>query len=143
VLDAYSGSGALGFEALSRGAREVVFIEADAAVVRLLRESAAGLDVARRCRIHHGRVLELMAGGKVPGRFELILADPPYATDEVGVFLNRAASLLAPDGVVVLEGDLHAEPVADAPPGLCRLRTARYGSNRLEFFGTREADASG
>jgi 16S rRNA (guanine966-N2)-methyltransferase len=134
VLDAYSGSGALGFEALSRGAREVVFIDSGPGVVRALRRSAGDLAVAARCRILQGRVLDLLGRPGASGPFDLILADPPYAAGESGRFLSRAAGLIAPDGLLVLERDLHAPAPEGGASGLVHLRTARYGTNCLEFF---------
>ena len=60
VMDAYSGSGALGFEALSRGARSAVFLESDGSVLRTLQENAAALDLTDRCAFRHGPVEELL-----------------------------------------------------------------------------------
>jgi len=87
VLDAYSGSGALGFEALSREAAEVVFVESDPRAVRGLRETAESFGVSDRCVVIAGRVSDHLRGGAVQGQFDLILADPPYAAGDVERFL--------------------------------------------------------
>jgi len=142
VLDAYAGSGALGFEALSRGARHVTFVESDAEVARRLRRTAVELGVEADCEVLHGRVLDRLARGRVAGSFDLILADPPYSADETLEFLDRAVPWLAPDGLIVLERDLHAAPVRP-PRGLAHRRTARYGTNCLEFFSVSRGDPHG
>lgn len=134
LLDAYSGSGALGFEALSRGAGRVVFLEADRRVAASLRRTAAALGVQDRCRILVGRALELVRRGTVHGPFDLILADPPYGGGEAGSFLAPAGALLAPTGLLIVE-----RPATEASlecPGaeLESVRRAVYGSTRLEFF---------
>lgn len=132
VLDAYAGSGALGFEALSRGAAWVEFVEADPTAFRLLVRNAAALGVTDRCATHRGRVLELLTHGSLPGPFTLILADPPYASAEATRFLEAAACHLAPGGLLVLERESRGGPVGcDA---LCRTRTATYGRCSFDFF---------
>ena len=134
LLDAYSGSGALGFEALSRGARGVVFIESDRAVLAVLRQTAAALGLEGRCRVLGGRVLELLGRGAAPGPYDLILADPPYAGAEACPFLASAAGLLRPSGLLVLERPTRASPVAPPAGRLGLVRQARYGSSTLQFF---------
>jgi 16S rRNA (guanine966-N2)-methyltransferase len=74
VLDAFSGSGALGFEALSRGARSVLFVESDPHVLATLRENARALAVEGRCSSVRGAALETLDGPGC-GPFDLILAD--------------------------------------------------------------------
>lgn len=134
LLDAYSGSGALGFEALSRGARAVVFIESDRAVLRALRETAAALGLEGRCTVLEGPVLDLLGRGAAPGPYDLILADPPYAGDEAGPFLELAARLLRPSGLLVLERPTRARPLVPPSGRLERVRQAGYGSSTLQFF---------
>jgi 16S rRNA (guanine966-N2)-methyltransferase len=137
VLDAYAGSGALGFEALSRGASRATLVEADGRALATMRESAVRLGLEGRVVLCHGRVLELLGRGAIAGPFDLILADPPYDTPERGPFLDLARRLLAQDGRLVLERDRGQE--AAASPALERLRTARYGRTCLDFYGVRRA----
>ncbi len=134
VLDAYAGSGALGFEALSRGARQAVFLESDRRAWIVLRDNAASLRVGERCTILRGCVLELIRGAKLQGPFDLVLADPPYATDDAVAFLPLAAGLVAADGQIVVEREARSAPLVAAGSGLERCRTASYGRCRLEFF---------
>src|SRR5690348_3512202 len=83
VADLYAGSGALGLEALSRGAAEVVFVESGPRVLPVLRKNLAAVGLPG-ARVISGPVSGVVAGPP-PARFDLVLADPPYATpvDEV------------------------------------------------------------
>src|SRR3954463_16139611 len=78
VLDLYAGSGALGLEALSRGAAEVVFVESGSRVLPVLRANVASIGLPGG-RVVAGSVPTVVAG-RAPARFDLVLADPPYAT---------------------------------------------------------------
>ena len=141
VLDAYSGTGALGFEALSRGAREVTFIEADPSIARRLEENARRLGVAPRCRVRRGLVLDLIAGAAERGPFDLVFADPPYGSvAEISDFLGSATQgeVLAAGGSLVIERGSR-DPETDIP-GLERTRSQRYGSTRLDFYGRSRPD---
>ncbi len=134
VLDAYAGSGALGFEALSRGARQAVFLESDRKAWIALRANAATLRVQERCTILFGRATELIRSDAVQGPFGLVLADPPYATAEAVAFLPLAAGLVAPNGRLVLERESRRVPFVAAGSGLDHYRTASYGRCCLDFF---------
>lgn len=81
VLDLFAGSGALGLEALSRGAVSVTFVELNPASLRALRENIAALGVEQATTVHRGDALRFAErlGGQ---EFDLVLADPPYATDQ-------------------------------------------------------------
>ncbi len=127
VLDLFAGSGALGLEALSRGAASAVFVDSDREACRTI---GANLDTLRL----QGIVLcqdALRAVGSERRTFDLVLADPPYDYDltRLTAHLER---LVAPDGLLVLESSSRE----DAPdvPGL-EVRTSRkYGSARLTLF---------
>lgn len=136
VLDAYAGTGALGFEALSRGARSVTFIESDRKVLEVLIAAAAALGLSDQCRIVAGRANLLLRQGGAPGPFDLVVADPPYAEPSLNELLTALAvpGLLAPDARVVLERDAKVEPARPASSPLQRVRTARYGRTCLDFY---------
>ena len=137
VLDACAGSGALGFEALSRGAASATFIEADREVLVLLQSNARDLGVEPRCRILHGRAEVLIARGGAGGPFDLVLADPPYAEPlraPLLAALLAAGGNLAPGGRVVLERDAVSAPIPSGGDGLPLVRTARYGRTCLDFY---------
>ena len=87
MLDAFAGSGALGFEALSRGVEEAVFVEADPAAAETVRSNAEALGVLPRCRVHRGDVVSLLERGVLPGPFTLVLADPPWREEVLPTFL--------------------------------------------------------
>jgi 16S rRNA (guanine966-N2)-methyltransferase len=132
VLDAYAGTGALGLEALSRGAAAVLFVESDRVAARAIRDNAERLGVAGRCRTIAGDVLAVLARGVPGGPFDLVLADPPYAVADVGPFLRAAHAVLAPGGTVVVERDRAAAAETAGPLACARSET--YGRCRLDFY---------
>ncbi|TLW90886.1 16S rRNA (guanine(966)-N(2))-methyltransferase RsmD [Saccharomonospora piscinae] len=131
VLDLYSGSGALGLEALSRGAREAVFVEADRTAAEVLRGNIARVGLGGQVR--EGRA-ETVVAVPPPEPFDLVLADPPYAVDAetLGVVLGRLVDngWLADGALVVMERRLHDGP-PHWPDALRVLRTREYGDNAL------------
>jgi 16S rRNA (guanine966-N2)-methyltransferase len=80
VLDLFAGSGALGLEALSRGAAAAMFVELNSASLEALRANIAALGVGERATVHRGDALRF-AAGLAAGSFDVAFADPPYATD--------------------------------------------------------------
>lgn len=90
VADLFSGSGALGLEALSRGAGRAIFVEQDASALRALRANIASLDAQSRCDVRAASVLALGPAREVP---DLLLLDPPYETGAGAVALDRLARL--------------------------------------------------
>ena len=132
VLDACAGTGALGIEAISRGAAFVAFVERD----RRARGLIAGN--LRRCGVSEGyamipaeRALTRRLGASV--RFDVILADPPYDERDLGSFVGRLGPFLAGDGLLVLE---HARRRAapQSVEGLVRVRTVASGDSALAFY---------
>lgn len=105
VLDVYAGTGALGFEALSRGAEFLVCVESDGAAQRAIVANAQTLGVTRKVRLIHQRIEKALAEVRRAGPFDLILADPPW-TDidaaEAALSALILPELLASEGVVVL-----------------------------------------
>jgi 16S rRNA (guanine966-N2)-methyltransferase len=127
VIDLFAGSGALGIEALSRGARSAVFVERARAAVATLRRNLLELELARRSLVlalPTGRALARL----VPqGPFELVLADPPYDRDFPGVAeARRLLDLLAPEGRLVIERSRRAGPLP-VMPGLTVVGSRAYG----------------
>ena len=124
-LDAFAGSGALGFEAASRGASEVVLIEHDAALAHSLRASQVRLR-AETVQVACADALAWMARC-APGRFELILLDPPFdASALLPAALAAAAPLVADGGLLYVEA---AQALAEAalPTGYVIWRQGRAG----------------
>ena len=134
VLDLYAGSGALGLEALSRGAGSVVFVESSPGVLPVLKENLATVDLPGG-RVVAGSV-PTVVGGAPPARFDLVLADPPYATpvEEVLGVLERLSQngWLAPEAVLVVERSSRDEPF-EWPTPLVGLRDRRYGEAVLRY----------
>jgi 16S rRNA (guanine966-N2)-methyltransferase len=134
VLDLYAGSGALGLEALSRGAAEVVFVESGPRVLPVLRRNLATVGLPGG-RVVAGSVPTVVAG-PAPARFDLVLADPPYATPAAEVLAVLRALVtgewLAPDAVLVVERSSR-EPPWEWPTPLAALRDRRYGEAVLRY----------
>ncbi len=123
VLDLCAGSGALGLEALSRGARAVTFVDRDPRSLRVLSENIATLGVSDRCRVVRQEALAALENLRGQ-RFDLVLADPPYQSDlaERLVTLFRETPFAAilsveHDSALALEGD----------------ETRRYGNSAITF----------
>jgi 16S rRNA (guanine966-N2)-methyltransferase len=102
VADLFAGSGALGLEALSRGAANCLFVEQDAAAIRALRANIAALRAQARAAVQAGSVLSLAPARKP---YDLLLIDPPYGSGAGAVALDRLTRLgwIGPATVIVLE----------------------------------------
>ena len=135
VLDLYAGTGALGFEAASRGARRVVFVESNRGLVLGLRRSAEALGIEGGTRVVAGRVEDVLEAGTLQGAFDVVLADPPYGGVDPTELAGRVdrAGILRHDGVLVVEGPRGDAP-APADTRLSLVRSARYGGTSLSFF---------
>ena len=135
VLDLYAGTGALGFEALSRGATAVVFVEATPRIAATIRRSAETLGVAPEIRVVVGRVEEVLDRSKLGGPFEIILADPPYRKEARTGLVEAVDSgrVLALHGTLIVERETRS-PAPDGTAGLRLVRTAKYGRSSLDFF---------
>ncbi|MEN8143363.1 MAG: 16S rRNA (guanine(966)-N(2))-methyltransferase RsmD [Gemmatimonadota bacterium] len=93
VLDLYAGTGALGIEALSRGAREATFVEQDAAISRALRRTVEDLGLSQRCTIRRESVQTFLARlSRTASDFDIVLADPPYGTGAAVALADRFRS---------------------------------------------------
>jgi 16S rRNA (guanine966-N2)-methyltransferase len=123
VLDAFAGSGALGFEAASRGAAQVLLLERDPALVASLKSTQQRLK-ADAVAVQGADAMAWMARS-APGRFELVLLDPPFDAGLSAKAVALAQPLLAPGGWLYLEA---AEPLTELPPGLHEHRRLRAGA---------------
>ncbi|MBP6252092.1 MAG: 16S rRNA (guanine(966)-N(2))-methyltransferase RsmD [Rubrivivax sp.] len=129
VLDAFAGSGALGFEAASRGAAEVLLLERDAALARSLHAVKARLQ-ATAVQV---RSLDAVAwmGREAPARFELVLLDPPFEADLSAAAVAAALPLLVSGGWLYLEA---AQPLAPLPVGLRLHRHLKAGAVHAQLL---------
>jgi len=123
-LDLFAGSGALGFEALSRGAGSVVMVENSTVALRALRENATKLS-AENATIVRGDALEFARGAR--SRFDVVFVDPPYRLGLQAAALGLVAGLLVEDGRVYVESDAVIEPSG----GWAVVKHARAG--RVHF----------
>ncbi|MFN3865823.1 MAG: 16S rRNA (guanine(966)-N(2))-methyltransferase RsmD [Demequina sp.] len=132
VLDLYAGSGALGLEALSRGATSATFVEAAGSAARVIATNARDLGVTDRSRVIKERALPFLT--RSTDQWDLALLDPPYdiAGDDLAAVLSALAPRLAPDAVVVLEWATRA-PVVSWPEGLDVERERDYGDTRVRW----------
>ena len=137
VLDAYAGTGALGLEALSRGAASVTFVETARAMLKVLDANIAACGADEACMIVRGDFLAVGAkagdASMIPGSFDLVLLDPPYDAARVPEILTTAAGLVAPGGRLVYE---HARrrPSPDRAGDLVRDRVLEAGDSALSFY---------
>jgi 16S rRNA (guanine966-N2)-methyltransferase len=132
VLDLYAGSGALGLEALSRGAFHCVLVENSPKALAVIRHNIAGLDLAASCGLIKGDVARSAAVLAEKGPFDLILADPPYETGQVDVVTAEASGWLDRDGVLIIEHSPHERPNLTKVLDLFDHRA--YGQTELSFI---------
>jgi 16S rRNA (guanine(966)-N(2))-methyltransferase RsmD len=138
VMDAYAGTGALGIEALSRGAASVTFVESDRRAQALIEENLARCGITEGyaiIRAPAGRAFETIRRTPSFTPFDIVLLDPPY-DHPVEQAMTGIDALVAPSGVVVLE---HAKRT-QAPPEMGRLVCTRNlvsGDSALAFYACR------
>ncbi len=118
VVDLFAGSGALGIEALSRGARSATFVESGREAVASIRANLATTAMGDRAEVVRAGVLEWLAGEGSTRRFDLALCDPPYGFDRWAELLDLLRADLA-----VLE----SSRVVEAPPSWEAVKVKRYG----------------
>ena len=141
VLDVFAGTGALGIEAISRGAASVVAVERDRNAVRAIRTNAEALALGDRLRVvSRGWRDALRAEAEAGSVFDLVLVDPPYdlVPDIVPDLGAAVAAVLAPGGVVVLEHARGAMMGAGGLPGIrvSEETTRRYGDTEITVMWT-------
>jgi 16S rRNA (guanine966-N2)-methyltransferase len=126
ALDAFAGSGALGLEALSRGARHVTFAEVAPASLAVVRSNVAALGFDASAEVLAVRGERALAER---GPFDLVLLDPPYAFEGWSALLDAGAGALSPDGLLVVESD-HEVAMPEALRG---VRSKAYGGTVVQF----------
>ncbi|MEV4763700.1 16S rRNA (guanine(966)-N(2))-methyltransferase RsmD [Micromonospora chokoriensis] len=137
--DLYAGSGAVGLEALSRGARHVLLVESDPRAARVIRENVATLGVGPAARLVAGKVATALAAGPDGGPYDVVFADPPYAVpdEEITALLATlvGGGWLVPDALVVVERSSRTRQF-DWVDGITPDRSRRYGETTL-WYGRR------
>ncbi len=140
VLDGYAGTGALGIEALSRGASAVTFVESDRRAQALIEGNLARCGIAEGyaiIRTSMARALETLHGGSNAAPFDVVLLDPPYdpgrGAGGFDTLLAAAGAVIADEGIVVLE---HARKrgAPEAAGALVRIREVTSGDSALTLY---------
>jgi 16S rRNA (guanine966-N2)-methyltransferase len=136
VIDLFAGSGALGLEALSRGAAFALFVDDDAEARALVRANVDALGLGAAARILRVDATRL---GKAPTQYGLAFLDPPYGKDLVGPTLVALVEggWLAPEALVVVEEDARA--ALGAPAALTQVEERLYGETKIAIFANRPA----
>ncbi len=132
VLDGFAGTGAVGIEALSRGAADVTFVDSDPRAVRLIASNLARCGIADRHAIIRARLAEA-AERLADRRFDIIFLDPPYGRVELAQALAAAEGLAGAETLVVIE---HAkrDEAAETAGALVRVRRLMSGDSALTFY---------
>lgn len=138
VLDLYAGSGALGIEALSRGAKSATFVDANDRVAAVIRKNLERTRLRGEVR---NREVAAFLKSVPPGHYDLVFADPPYARDEdtraeLAALLasESLARCLRPDGLFLLETMDRGDLPQPGTPLWTSLRDRRYGGTRLHYL---------
>lgn len=133
VLDLYAGTGALGIEAISRGAASAVLVESSRDALAAIADNLAELGIEDRVAVIPSRVERALP--KLEGRFDVVFMDPPYAdvrTPGFAKILAEAGARVAPGGALLLEHDRDDAP--PATPGLVVDRVRPYGDTAVTLF---------
>lgn len=133
VLDLFSGSGAMAFEAISRGAEAAVLVDIDRAANAIQRQNAVKLRMDSQCRIlqcdWQMAVRQLSAAGE---RFGVIFLDPPYAMHDMTPVMEALRPLMTEDAVILLEHEAKVFPAT--PDGFDLYDSRKYGIAGVSFF---------
>jgi len=135
VLDLFAGSGALGIEALSRGARGAVFVEQDLLALRFLRTNLEKCSMLDRAKVVKADAIRFLQRGSSGTRFGVVLADPPY---EKGLALRclwavEKGEWLEKEGVLALEHSIREE-LPESSEALVRMKLRRYGETCISLY---------
>lgn len=146
VLDLFAGSGAIGLEAISRGARECVFVEKERASAKVITENIETLHEEERCRVVTGDALGGSVVASAPRPLHLVFMDPPYALmettfgrDRVWAQASRLIQLLDRDGYLILRTPWPMElddrtPIDLRIPGAEGPETHPYGTTAVHLY---------
>lgn len=139
-MDAYAGTGSLGIEALSRGARSAVFVDKSQECFSVIKENLQHTKLEQKAEVYTGdiyNILDRFAGGTK--KFDIIFLDPPYHKNLIEVTLNCIVKndIIKRDGIIVAERDLKDE-VPEQVGYLGLVRNQKYGDTVLSFYQWRE-----
>ena len=132
VLDLYAGSGAIGIEALSRGALFATFVERSRQAAELIRRNLQRTHLGAHAQVLPVEVDRFLAGAEAGDRYDLVFLDPPYEERAILAPLERLGPMLAPGATVVVKA-FWRTPIP-APEGLRPWRERRFGETVLTFL---------
>ncbi len=138
VLDGFSGTGALGIEALSRGAEQITFIDDDLRAARLIKKNLEACGVLNGYTILRNDVqvaLNKMSAGEL---FDVIFFDPPYAVSGLDDVLQAGVRHLSPDGILIVEHSVRC--TLKNPSNISIIREVRSGDSVLSFLGAKTGE---
>jgi 16S rRNA (guanine(966)-N(2))-methyltransferase RsmD len=136
VLDLYAGSGALAFEALSRGAAQAVVVERNRKACESIRRNASELGLGERVEILEMEVSSALSKLRRRGdHFDVVFADPPYRSSELeNLLANLGDGLLFAEGSLLVMEHHHKRELRDRYGALSRARLLKAGESRLTLF---------
>lgn len=124
-VDAYAGSGAVGIEAISRGASRAIFIESTTPALEVLRANIASLGIQGRANVMRGKAAQALPGCKA----DIVFLDPPYTDPE-----EYALSMAAAKAPIVIAQHATRQVLEERYGALARYRTLKQGDNTLSFY---------
>lgn len=132
VLDLYSGTGAIGFEALSRGAKEVLYVERDPRNVKLIHENAEKLGLSKLITVLRGTLPDIIA--KIRGKYNIIFIDPPFPTETIFEIMPalKKQNLVDPNALIMIQRFRGSKELDFE--GFTLTRKHRVGDSILWFF---------
>ena len=138
VLDGFAGTGAIGLEALSRGAVQATFIERDPRVIAVLNRNISACDAANACVIIRDDFVRAARRADLHAAFDVAVVDPPYDVADLAAIADAAAGALVPGGHLVFEHSRRRDSPATAGDAM-RTRVLVAGDSALSFY-TRPRD---
>ena len=148
VLDGYAGTGAVGLEAISRGAASVTFVDSDHRATALIEENLVHCRVVSRAQIVRGSLPGALDSVTEPAAFDLVLLDPPYGFDDrsIGAILSTLGQRTTPGGMLVIERPRRREPLAAEARGdnaLVHARRVTAGDSALDLYRLEGGEVAG
>ena len=135
VLDLFAGSGAMGIEALSRGAEHATFVDQGAQSAKVIQNNLRACGFESRARLIHLDAFKALESLNKSASFDVIFLDPPYGQDLVNRILERLSALncLSPRGIICAEA-AKSDEVAENFGSLTKVQERAYGSTSIYFF---------